>query len=90
MLLIDVYYVWTSCLNQCTYCKTKHARGELGSYSPADIVERARQSFQGLHFLVYLTASVSSKCYLCVVNVLFVLSCFSYFLLFLAYDLVVE
>ncbi|KAH9636425.1 hypothetical protein HF086_013479 [Spodoptera exigua] len=33
------------CLNQCTYCKTKHARGELGSYPPEEIVERARQSF---------------------------------------------
>ena len=36
-----------SCLNQCTYCKTKHARGELGSYQPEDIVARAVQSFQG-------------------------------------------
>ena len=35
------------CLNQCTYCKTKHARGELGSYHPDDIVARAKQSFEG-------------------------------------------
>ncbi|KAL5271610.1 hypothetical protein ACHWQZ_G002029 [Mnemiopsis leidyi] len=35
----------TGCLNQCTYCKTKHARGELGSYPIADIVERGVQSF---------------------------------------------
>ncbi|CAK9827561.1 Threonylcarbamoyladenosine tRNA methylthiotransferase [Anthophora retusa] len=33
------------CLNQCTYCKTKHARGELGSYPPEEIVERAKQAF---------------------------------------------
>ena len=48
-----MYDVLTSCLNQCTYCKTKHARGELGSYAPADIVDRARQSFQG--FTVYFS-----------------------------------
>ena len=37
------------CLNQCTYCKTKHARGELGSYEPEEIVARAQQSFEGNH-----------------------------------------
>lgn len=36
-----------SCLNACTYCKTKHARGDLASYSIEELVERARQSFQG-------------------------------------------
>jgi len=51
----------TSCLNQCTYCKTKHARGELGSYAPADIVERARQSFQGLHCL-FLSTWLHTTC----------------------------
>ena len=35
------------CLNHCTYCKTKHARGDLGSYPPAEIVSRAAQAFQG-------------------------------------------
>ncbi|KAK1794559.1 hypothetical protein P4O66_001284 [Electrophorus voltai] len=35
------------CLNACTYCKTKHARGSLASYSVVELVERARQSFQG-------------------------------------------
>jgi len=44
----NVWSALTSCLNQCTYCKTKHARGELGSYSPADIINRAQQSFEGL------------------------------------------
>ncbi|EDO27803.1 predicted protein, partial [Nematostella vectensis] len=33
------------CLNQCTYCKTKHARGDLGSYPPEEIVNRAKQAF---------------------------------------------
>ncbi|GFN87171.1 threonylcarbamoyladenosine tRNA methylthiotransferase [Plakobranchus ocellatus] len=43
--LIEIIAINTGCLNQCTYCKTKHARGDLGSYHPDDIVSRARQSF---------------------------------------------
>lgn len=30
--LIEIISINTGCLNQCSYCKTKHARGELGSY----------------------------------------------------------
>lgn len=43
--LIEIIAINTGCLNQCTYCKTKHARGELGSYPPDEIVERAIQAF---------------------------------------------
>ena len=43
--LVEIIAINTGCLNQCTYCKTKHARGELGSYSPDEIIARARQSF---------------------------------------------
>lgn len=43
--LIEIIPINTGCLNQCTYCKTKHARGELGSYAIEDIVERAVQAF---------------------------------------------
>lgn len=43
--LIEIIPINTGCLNQCTYCKTKHARGELGSYPPDEIVARAKQSF---------------------------------------------
>ncbi|XP_063235525.1 threonylcarbamoyladenosine tRNA methylthiotransferase [Bacillus rossius redtenbacheri] len=43
--LVEIIPINTGCLNQCTYCKTKHARGELASYPPDEIVERARQSF---------------------------------------------
>lgn len=32
--LIEIIPINTGCLNQCTYCKTKHARGNLGSYPP--------------------------------------------------------
>jgi len=30
----------TGCLGNCTYCKTKHARGILGSYTPDEILKR--------------------------------------------------
>lgn len=37
---IEIIPVNTGCLNQCTYCKTKHARGDLGSYYPEEIIRR--------------------------------------------------
>ncbi|ESP05671.1 hypothetical protein LOTGIDRAFT_102163 [Lottia gigantea] len=54
--LIEIIAINTGCLNQCTYCKTKHARGELGSYRPEAIVERARQSFKEGVVEVWLTS----------------------------------
>lgn len=43
--LIEIIAISTGCLNQCTYCKTKHARGELGSYPVEEIVSRAAEAF---------------------------------------------
>ncbi|GAB1298042.1 Threonylcarbamoyladenosine tRNA methylthiotransferase [Apodemus speciosus] len=44
---LDMEYTWSAeCLNACTYCKTKHARGNLASYPIDELVERAKQSFQ--------------------------------------------
>uniref|UniRef100_A0A0A1WDX7 tRNA-t(6)A37 methylthiotransferase n=1 Tax=Zeugodacus cucurbitae TaxID=28588 RepID=A0A0A1WDX7_ZEUCU len=43
--LIEIIPINTGCLNQCTYCKTKHARGDLVSYPPQEIVDRAIQAF---------------------------------------------
>ena len=37
---IEIIPINTGCLNQCTYCKTKHARGDLGSYEPEEIIAR--------------------------------------------------
>jgi threonylcarbamoyladenosine tRNA methylthiotransferase CDKAL1 len=37
---IEIVPINTGCLNNCTYCKTKHARGKLGSYSVQSIVDR--------------------------------------------------
>nr|KAG5698331.1 hypothetical protein BaRGS_010917 [Batillaria attramentaria] len=54
--LIEIIAINTGCLNQCTYCKTKHARGDLGSYPPEDIVERAKQSFSEGVVEIWLTS----------------------------------
>ncbi|KAG5679570.1 hypothetical protein PVAND_009130 [Polypedilum vanderplanki] len=44
--LIEIIPINSGCLNQCTYCKTKHARGDLVSYSVEEIVQRAKDAFQ--------------------------------------------
>ncbi|XP_056018128.1 threonylcarbamoyladenosine tRNA methylthiotransferase-like [Ostrea edulis] len=54
--LIEIIAINTGCLNQCTYCKTKHARGELGSYPPEEIVDRAKQSFEEGVVEIWLTS----------------------------------
>jgi threonylcarbamoyladenosine tRNA methylthiotransferase CDKAL1 len=37
---VEIVPINLGCLNQCTYCKTKHARGDLHSYTHDAIVER--------------------------------------------------
>ncbi|XP_018573955.1 threonylcarbamoyladenosine tRNA methylthiotransferase [Anoplophora glabripennis] len=54
--LIEIIAINTGCLNQCTYCKTKHARGDLGSYPPEDIVARAVQAFDEGVVEIWLTS----------------------------------
>lgn len=44
--LIEILAINTGCLNHCTYCKTKQARGDLASYPIEQLVERATQAFQ--------------------------------------------
>ncbi|KAI9222456.1 hypothetical protein BC828DRAFT_346027, partial [Blastocladiella britannica] len=39
---VEIIPINTGCLNQCTYCKTKHARGDLASYPVQEIVDRVR------------------------------------------------
>ena len=43
---MEVLPLSTGCLGACTYCKTKHARGELGSYALSELVSRFRDSVQ--------------------------------------------
>ncbi|XP_011818157.1 PREDICTED: threonylcarbamoyladenosine tRNA methylthiotransferase isoform X2 [Colobus angolensis palliatus] len=54
--LIEIISVNTGCLNACTYCKTKHARGNLASYPIDELVDRAKQSFQEGVCEIWLTS----------------------------------
>ena len=45
--LVEIIPINTGCLNQCTYCKTKHARGDLGSYPVDTIVDRVNEVIGG-------------------------------------------
>ncbi|KAE8598060.1 hypothetical protein XENTR_v10016706 [Xenopus tropicalis] len=54
--LIEIISINTGCLNACTYCKTKHARGELASYPVEELVDRAAQSFQEGVCEIWLTS----------------------------------
>lgn len=42
--LVEIIPISGGCLGNCSYCKTKHARGVLSSYSPEAIVARALQA----------------------------------------------
>lgn len=53
---IEIIPVNTGCLNQCTYCKTKHARGDLGSYSIEEIVQRVTSVLDEGVLEVWLTS----------------------------------
>ncbi|TMW66099.1 hypothetical protein Poli38472_003864 [Pythium oligandrum] len=41
--MVEIIPLSTGCLGACTYCKTRHARGKLGSYTPEVIVSRAQK-----------------------------------------------
>mgnify|MGYP002631845478 CR=1 FL=1 len=54
--LVEIIPLSTGCLGSCTYCKTRHARGKLGSYDPNAIVERARQAIEEGVLEIWLTS----------------------------------
>ncbi|KHG16846.1 CDK5 regulatory subunit-associated protein 1-like 1 [Gossypium arboreum] len=39
---VEILPINVGCLGACTYCKTKHARGHLGSYTVDSLVERVK------------------------------------------------
>ena len=43
---IEILAINSGCLNNCTYCKTKMARGNLQSYPLENLVEQARTAFE--------------------------------------------
>ena len=54
--LVEIIPLSTGCLGSCTYCKTRHARGKLGSYAPEAIVERARLAIKEGVMEIWLTS----------------------------------
>lgn len=60
--LVEIIPLSTGCLGACTYCKTKHARGQLGSYEPSAILERAKTvievRFQAVDLISLIVLSV--------------------------------
>lgn len=54
--LVEIIPLSTGCLGSCTYCKTRHARGKLGSYDPNAIVERAQQAIGEGVMEIWLTS----------------------------------
>ncbi|CAI5721273.1 unnamed protein product [Peronospora destructor] len=40
--MVEIIPLSTGCLGACTYCKTRHARGKVGSYTIEAIVSRAQ------------------------------------------------
>jgi len=54
--LVEIIPLSTGCLGSCTYCKTRHARGKLGSYDPNAIVERAKTAIAEGVMEIWLTS----------------------------------
>lgn len=54
--LVEIIAINSGCLNQCTYCKTKHSRGNLSSYPPQEIINRANQAFEEGVCEIWLTS----------------------------------
>ena len=54
--LVEIIPLSTGCLGSCTYCKTRHARGKLGSYDPDAIVNRARSAVEEGVMEIWLTS----------------------------------
>jgi len=53
---VEIIPLSTGCLGSCTYCKTRHARGKLGSYDPNAIVERVKQAIAEGVLEIWLTS----------------------------------
>lgn len=44
--LVEIIPVNSGCLGRCTFCKTKHARGHLSSWSHEDIITKAERAIE--------------------------------------------
>eukprot|EP00920_Eleutheroschizon_duboscqi_P011893 GHVT01028414.1.p1 GENE.GHVT01028414.1~~GHVT01028414.1.p1 ORF type:complete len:529 (-),score=92.80 GHVT01028414.1:4388-5974(-) len=53
---VEIIPLSTGCLGSCSYCKTKHARGKLGSYTPSAILQRLRRAISEGVSEIWLTS----------------------------------
>jgi tRNA A37 methylthiotransferase MiaB len=60
--LIEIIPLSTGCLGSCTYCKTKHARGKLGSYALEAIVDRAKKAIEEGVAEIWLSSEDTGTC----------------------------
>ncbi|MBU0457557.1 MAG: tRNA (N(6)-L-threonylcarbamoyladenosine(37)-C(2))-methylthiotransferase [Nanoarchaeota archaeon] len=60
--IIEIIPISRGCLGACTFCKTKSARGNLKSYTVAEIVERTRKAVEENVKEIWLT-SQDNGCY---------------------------
>ena len=60
--LVEIIPISAGCLSSCTYCITKHARGELTSYPINDILKRVRKAKREDVKEIFLT-SPDNGCY---------------------------
>lgn len=56
--VIEIIPVSTGCLNSCTYCKTKLARGDLASYTKGKEISQNRH--EKLHVIAYNVSTFTS------------------------------
>jgi threonylcarbamoyladenosine tRNA methylthiotransferase CDKAL1 len=59
---IEIIPISKGCLNNCTFCQTKLARGELVSFLPDEIISRIKKNVENGTKIFYLT-SQDNGCY---------------------------
>jgi threonylcarbamoyladenosine tRNA methylthiotransferase CDKAL1 len=60
--IIEIIPINEGCLGNCSFCKTKFARGQLYSYDPDEIARQARDAINGGAKEIWLT-SQDTACY---------------------------
>ncbi len=60
--IIEIIPIARGCLNACSFCKTKHARGKLQSYPTEDIAKRVVQAVKEGSIEIWFT-SQDNMCY---------------------------
>lgn len=53
---VEIVPLSTGCLGRCSYCKTRDARGKLGSYAPTEIRARVRRACEEGVQQIWLTS----------------------------------